>query len=351
MDYDETEYLEEEQTEQEYDDAEYAEYDEDENDAKCKTDTEEGALKDEEARRRDLEVQSKDGNVSNNVNEQTVEGEYVLGGSNGYEEENNYTYFLVENEVEIGTSEIITDSVKKSPAATNSPKKSVTHLMTNKNEEIKETFQEYIQLQGSKPKLRDESSDDLLSTFFREVEETVRSFLPSVIIEAKGKIANLINRLEMRNWQVQQVLKEKEEKQMQQLRKTQVKENQQPPQQKEKIQQYQTKPCQQQKEQVQQIKQMPRLTPKPQLQKEIQPEQFKERLKEHQPAQEEEPEQPLESLDPQQKYRLQEPVPVVLKYGPNVSVICLPNEISAFSQPLIKVREMSSLQGQPLSDS
>lgn len=329
MDYDETEYIEDEAAEQECEDGEYAEY---YYEADVKTEAKDGEFESETVYYEVQEAHFED----ENVNEQNYEGEYILDTSNNDEEENTYSNFLVENEVEIGTSEIITDSKKRSLAATNSLKKNSTQLITNNNEGRKET----------KPTLNSHA-DDLLSTFFKEVEETVRSFLPSVVIEAKVKIANLINKLEMRNWQVQQQLKEKEKEQMQKLRKAQ---NKHSPQHNKQIRQQSPQQLKQQKKQH--SKQTAKLEQQPQTQQEIKLEeptqqQIKlEELTQHQSAEEEE----TEPQDHQKTYKLQEPIPVVLKYGPNVSVICLPNEVSAFSQPLIKVREITGLQNEIVSD-
>lgn len=159
--------------------------------------------------------------------------EEVHDFDNVSEDENNYNTFNVGHEIEILTSEdILSERLKQSPISKKQPSIKVkqnlmttnikvksSHSQTESAEEISENLQKYLKFNKIKPSNPNCQIDDVLSMFFKEIEATVRSFLPSVIIEAKGKISNLVNRLEMRNWQVKEKLQQQKqlEQQLQEL--------------------------------------------------------------------------------------------------------------------------------------
>ena len=68
---------------------------------------------------------------------------------------------------------------------------------------VGEGLQDYLQSKRNKSN-EGSAQTDVLAAFFKAMEETVRSFSVPIQIEIKGKIANLFNEYELKNYEAQQ---------------------------------------------------------------------------------------------------------------------------------------------------
>lgn len=355
-------------------------------------------FKDEEVHFESQKEHFEDENV-NNFGDQFFEKVDVFDDASkgSFEDKNNYDVFDGKHGFEILTSEdIVSEKLKQSPDSKITNLKTVniqgkySYSHTESAENISEDLHKYLKI-NTQPSSLNCQHNDLLSIFFKEMEATVRSFLPSIIIEAKGKIANLVNRLEMRNWQVQkklhrrkqleQQLEESKQKEVLQMQKQQLDQQLQRQQ-----QEHQLTPEQQfkelQKKQQEILKQQQEILEKnkhqlnnqqvqwhqraksqqERLEKLYQQEEMQKNKKQeyqrleltqgnHQQAygqlQENQQENQCHNFEPETQQNIQSQ-PVVIQYNPKVSLVYLSDQNLASSTPKINISKLTRVQDNEL---
>lgn len=98
-------------------------------------------------------------------------------------------------------------------AVEDAPKRKLAHksgrmvknsvVPTNSPPQVAQVLQDYLKTKKNKTEESSVTSDDALCYFFKAMEKTVRNFNLPLQIEIKGKISNLVNEFELRNYNMQ----------------------------------------------------------------------------------------------------------------------------------------------------